>query len=118
MTSEIIHYGIPGQKWGVRRTPEQLGRKTTSKNKKERYHEDYRKTHDKKRLSEMSDSELRERLNRLNMERQYRQMNPSRIKRGRDALNTGLAVIGAVSATAGVVIKLKNQHDVIRAWFQ
>ena len=25
--SELMHYGVLGQKWGVRRTPEQLGRK-------------------------------------------------------------------------------------------
>lgn len=29
--SELSHYGIPGMKWGVRRTPEQLGRKKSRK---------------------------------------------------------------------------------------
>ena len=33
----LIHHGILGQKWGVRRTPEQLGHETVSYNKVERY---------------------------------------------------------------------------------
>lgn len=34
---ELVHYGVKGMKWGIRRTPEQLGRKVTklkSKNTK------------------------------------------------------------------------------------
>lgn len=30
----LVHYGIPGMKWGVRRTPEQLGRKNAKLEKK------------------------------------------------------------------------------------
>ena len=28
--NELYHHGVKGQKWGVRRTPEQLGDKTSS----------------------------------------------------------------------------------------
>lgn len=31
LASELTHHGIKGQKWGVRRTPEQLGRRGYSK---------------------------------------------------------------------------------------
>ena len=35
--SELYHHGILGMKWGVRRTPEQLGHKMVSSRKVERY---------------------------------------------------------------------------------
>lgn len=34
--TELIHYGIIGMKWGIRRTPEQLGHKPTRSEKKQR----------------------------------------------------------------------------------
>lgn len=33
-----MHYGIKGMKWGIRRTPEQLGNKDSSETKKEKLH--------------------------------------------------------------------------------
>lgn len=31
-TSELVHYGVKGMRWGIRRTPEQLGHKPSTKN--------------------------------------------------------------------------------------
>ena len=31
---ELTHHGVKGMRWGVRRTPAQLGHKTTTKRKK------------------------------------------------------------------------------------
>lgn len=86
---ELYHYGVKGQKWGVRRTKAQLGYKTTSsKNKKAnsfiKSYVNKRKTSKKKKvadektkkksISEMSDAELRERISRLQMEKQYKDL--------------------------------------------
>lgn len=119
MAEEIWHHGIKGQKWGVRRTPEQLGYKTGGKKaaKKDDSHEDYKKAHDSKDVKKMSDAELRSRLNRLNMEKQYSQMNPTRVKRGQRVLNASLKVAGTVAAASSTAITLKNNWSTISGWF-
>lgn len=110
--SELSHHGIKGMKWGVRRTPEQLGHTPAEKQE----HADYRNAHDRKSVKNMSDTELRNRLNRLNMERQYSQMNPSSVERGNRAIKSALAVIGSVSVAAGLAIKMRSQYQTISKW--
>lgn len=118
MAEEIWHYGILGMKWGVRRTPEQLGRGTKGqKAKADDSHEDYKKAHDSKSVKKMSDAELRSRLTRLNMEQQYSKMNPTRVARGRQILNTSMKVVGTVAATSSTVITLRNNWNTISGWF-
>ena len=118
MAEEIWHHGIKGMKWGVRHTPEQLGHKSGGTSvKKDDSHEDYKKAHDSKSVKKMSDAELRSRLNRLNMEKQYSQMNPSRVERGRKILTSTLKVAGTVAAASTTAITLKNNWNTISGWF-
>lgn len=88
MNNELMHYGTPGQKWGIRRfqnpdgsltalgrlrygtgdeqesgtgnTPAAAGKSDAAKTAK-----------GPRKVSDMSDEELRARINRLNMEEQY-----------------------------------------------
>lgn len=73
MNNELRHYGIKGMKWGVRRTPEQLGHKPKRTSKKQRRAE----------MSKMSDSELRSRINRIQMEKQYMQLTEPEVGPGK-----------------------------------
>lgn len=76
MSEELYHYGIKGMKWGVRRTPAQLGHATAGKkpggeSKASKPKE--KKTPGKafRSTSSLSDDELQRRINRLNMEERY-----------------------------------------------
>ena len=75
----LQHHGILGQKWGVRRTEAQLAKSskgTTSSKKVER-----------NKVKSMSDSELRQRLNRMQMERQYSQLTKKEFTAGQKFIN-------------------------------
>lgn len=60
---EISHYGVPGMKWGVRRTQAQLDRAAKRRSSTP--------AAKRKEAKSMSDAELRSSINRLQMEKQY-----------------------------------------------
>lgn len=112
--NELYHYGIKGMKWGVRRTPEQLGhvkasakktagavgkaagdavKKAASKigeantaRKQKKAAKKMAEEEQKKRrkpLSDMSDTELRNAVERLRLEQQYNQLKPRKVSIGK-----------------------------------
>ncbi len=157
----LAHYGVKGQKWGIRRYQNKDG-SLTSKGQA-RYDRDKRENAAKKKenridlsepdpkrwvredlerskktvdatdtlvkemkkieqatatkpipkrmdLSQMSDKEMRERINRELLERQYNQLfaetTSVQISKGREALRTTLEVAGSVLAIAGSSLSL------------
>ena len=69
LESELLHFGVKGMKWGVRRKDGSDGRVTGS-------------SHGTRGISNLSDAELRDKINRMRLEQEYARLNPSAIRRG------------------------------------
>lgn len=98
----LSHYGVKGQKWGVRRRQSQASRDHATNRK----------------LAAMSDAELQQTVNRIRMEKQYKDLEKSKIKKGHDTVKTILAVGATVNAAiafskspAGKVIASKIKKE-------
>ena len=78
-SNELCHHGILGMKWGVRRYQNKDGTLTNAGKKRRRLNETANDkksekvdaTNKKKTFSELSDDELKNRINRLQMEKNY-----------------------------------------------
>ena len=109
----LAHYGILGMKWGVRRTPTQLararGHSTTDES-----HEDYKNAHTRKSVKSMSDAELRKRLNRIQMERQYSQLSESNVSKGKEYAQKVFKAGTTVAAVTTTALTLYNNAEKIK----
>ena len=129
--SSLSHYGVLGMHWGVRRTPQQLGRAKNYTNDASKIvkeskninnsiksiHNTTKNTAKSKSLSSMTDKELRERVNRLELERRYNALSSESVKKGNDYVNDVLTTTGKVLAVAtsaltivSTIDKMKNGH--------
>lgn len=103
-SDELMHYGILGMKWGVRRSEAQLARaRKRLKSKREvedNASDDYKRARSKS-TKEMSDVELQAAIRRLQMEKQYRDLNPPTVSRGKKITNTVMNAAGNVLLESG-----------------
>ena len=94
--NELMHYGVPGMKWGVMRTPAQSGRKKTSSSRflfgkkkpkpkpKAKSESSKKETAPKpKSVKEMSDEELNAAIRRMQLEQTYASLSPQKVSTGK-----------------------------------
>ena len=128
----LEHHGILGQKWGVRRYQNADGSLTDAG--KKRYEKEQRKAIAKERKeasknrSMLSDEELNKRVNRLQKEKQLRELTDQEINRGKIWFNKTADNVGnktmqkilveggaaALGAATGVAVKMFLESRGIR----
>lgn len=93
MENELYHFGIKGMKWGIRRYQNKDGSLTAAGKKR---YSDSSSVNDG--IKDLTDQELRDRINRLNLEKQYRDLTtPS----GQKQVNKGKQFVTSVLETSG-----------------
>lgn len=111
MEQVLMHYGVKGMKWGIRRYQNKDGSLTAKG--KQRYSSDYERAHSKKSIKEMSDIELKTRLNRLNMEAQYKKLQSGKVSKGKKFVNTALKVGTTVATASSTALTIYNNWEKI-----
>lgn len=100
--NELYHYGVKGMKWGVRKAPVRSGHTPSKSKNTKRSIFGFKKKEStvkvkpkrkttieenpqpkKKTVKDMSDSELRDAINRIKLEDEYNRLNPKQITTGK-----------------------------------
>lgn len=104
LDNELYHYGVVGMKWGIRRTPEELGRKkktTKKKSKNQKIKEQRLKDLRRRRL--LSDEELKKKTERLRLEKEFKNLSLDDLRKeketGKDYVVDILKDVGKTTAT-------------------
>lgn len=97
MDDVLIHYGILGMKWGVRRYQNKDGSLTSAGKKRYSNNDDIKDAPQKnteepkkKSVKDMSDEELRKEVNRMQLEQNYLRMTGQNIEKGKSAAEIAL----------------------------
>ena len=131
----LLHYGVKGMKWGVRRTPSQISADRNARSMKSmsgyrnasanassaaRGVKDIVSTAGKgrayerarKEMSTMTDQQLRDKVNRMNLEQQYANLSVNRVSKGRaaveNALTIGAGALAVTSSALGIALAIKE----------
>lgn len=107
--NKIAHAGVLGMKWGVRRGTTSSGGSRRSSSKKNikpsQDYETFAKLR-KKRIEEMSNEEISIVVKRMDLQRRYKDLNPSKVAKGKKATGNIMSGIGKIAGVAGSIAAL------------
>lgn len=107
--SSLYHFGILGMKWGVRRQRGSDGRIVEGSHASE----DHQKARDlkKKGARNLSNSELKSYVERMNLEKQYSNLNKKEVSAGRKFVSDILVTAGKTTLTNFVTKQMTTQLE-------
>lgn len=110
--NDLYHWGIKGMKWGIRRYQNKDGSLTSAgrKRQKQQMSQDAKEAYalKKKKVSELSNAELRKLNDRQNLEKNYKSLNPSKVTKG-------IAIVGSTAAVLGSINGIrKNGKELLK----
>lgn len=113
MNDELMHYGVLGMKWGVRRYQNKDGSLTNAGKKHRRnptkgWSKDAKaaRSMKKKGVKGMSNAELKRVNERQRLENEYRNLNPGKISKG-------LKYAGVIAGGMGTMAALYNNSNTL-----
>lgn len=95
---QLYHHGIKGMKWGVRRFQRKDGSLTAAGKKRAAQEE----------VKKMSDAELRNKINRLQMEQQYSKLTAKQVSAGKKFVK-GVLIGAATGVATAYVSRYMNK---------
>ena len=98
MDDMLMHYGIKGMRWGVRRSEKQLEKVRGKKNGEDDAKKQDMKTASKNRRL-LTESDLKKRIERIKLEKQLKDLTDEELSPGRKAVNDILVSSGKSVAT-------------------
>lgn len=121
-TNELYHHGVLGMKWGrhiskegsdIAREGQNLSRSSNNIRLNKAMKKKTKEINQK--VSKMSDKELRDRVNRLNMEQQYKNLSTKDVTEGKRNIEDVLGIVGSslaiVSSGLGIAIATKELRN-------
>jgi hypothetical protein len=108
----LYHYGVLGMRWGVRRQRGPDGRVGS----KQTAADDYKSARalNQKGVKNLSTKELQDLTKRLQLEKQYKELNPSEYKKGHEFVK-GVLAAGTTITSLYVLSKTPMGQDVVAA---
>ena len=102
----LAHYGVKGMRWGVRKKAK-FGGKTDANGPASQDHKSVSELR-KKPLHQLSNDDIRKLNERINLERQFKNLNPDKVQKGTktahrmlDTLGVGVKAFNMLNSPAG-----------------
>lgn len=124
-TGELFHWGVKGMKWGVRRYQNKDGSLTSAGKKRQKQltadeKERASRKNDLKNRRTMSDADLKKKIERLKMEKEFKNLTNEDIRPGKTFVNDvmssagkkALTIAAAGAMAYGVKVAMTGKFDI------